>query len=544
MSTLSQTPGPPLPAPLARWLALFTLLIAEVLLLTLRFDMGPLVDLHVWWADLLTQARALPQVAVAVATATFLFGGERLRTDLRQAASGERALSLWPFLLAHFVVFAAFTWVTAHVLEGDAKDAPWAGAWAAAWLLLAAVTLGLWLASVLPATRWLPVARRGAGPLLAGALIGLSAWGLGRFTAPLWGPLSRSTFWVVEHLLGLVTANVVSDPETFVIGTSSFRVEIAPHCSGYEGIGLVWVFVGVYLWCQRAELRFPAALFLLPAATAVIWLANAVRIAALIAVGTWVSRDAALGGFHSQAGWLTFNAVALGVVMVAHRVPWISARPAPTAEQVRPDATPAYLGPLLVLIATMMVTGAFVSDFDWFYPLRVVLVAAALWHYRRAYAGLFGGWSWAAAALGVAVFVGWLFLEPEPPADAAVAFGDALRRVPQGWAGLWLVFRVVGTVVTVPLAEELAFRGFLTRKLIASDFEEVPPGRFTWLSFLASSVLFGLLHGRWLAGTLAGMVYALALYRRGKVGDAILAHAITNALLAGYVLATGAWWMW
>ena len=37
------------------------------------------------------------------------------------------------------------------------------------------------------------------------------------------------------------------------------------------------------------------------------------------------------------------------------------------------------------------------------------------------------------------------------------------------------------------------------------------------------------MHGRWLAGTIAGMCYALVMYRRGELGDAISAHAITNA---------------
>jgi hypothetical protein len=42
--------------------------------------------------------------------------------------------------------------------------------------------------------------------------------------------------------------------------------------------------------------------------------------------------------------------------------------------------------------------------------------------------------------------------------------------------------------------------------------------------------------GRWLAGTLDGMAYAAALYRRGRVGEALYAHMTTNALIAGYVL--------
>ncbi len=58
----------------------------------------------------------------------------------------------------------------------------------------------------------------------------------------------------------------------------------------------------------------------------------------------------------------------------------------------------------------------------------------------------------------------------------------------------WVIFRVFGSVVIVPLAEELAFRGYLVRRLIAADFESVPVDRFTWPSFLISSLLFGAMH--------------------------------------------------
>ncbi len=35
---------------------------------------------------------------------------------------------------------------------------------------------------------------------------------------------------------------------------------------------------------------------------------------------------------------------------------------------------------------------------------------------------------------------------------------------------------------------------------------------------------------------MAGVAYAWAMLRRGKIGDAVIAHATTNALLAAYVL--------
>jgi CAAX prenyl protease-like protein len=114
----------------------------------------------------------------------------------------------------------------------------------------------------------------------------------------------------------------------------------------------------------------------------------------------------------------------------------------------------------------------------------------------------------------------------------------------RGAAWLWVSFRVIGSIITVPLAEELAFRGYLIRKLVSPAFETVRVGQFTWLSFVVSSVAFGLLHGRWLAGTLAGMAYAAALYRRGEIGEAVYAHMTTNALIAAYVLWFGHWSLW
>ena len=62
----------------------------------------------------------------------------------------------------------------------------------------------------------------------------------------------------------------------------------------------------------------------------------------------------------------------------------------------------------------------------------------------------------------------------------------------------------------------------------------------------AASALRGALsYGvNWPAATLAGMAYALVYYRRGKLSDAVLAHATTNLLLAAYALATGDWSRW
>jgi CAAX prenyl protease-like protein len=93
------------------------------------------------------------------------------------------------------------------------------------------------------------------------------------------------------------------------------------------------------------------------------------------------------------------------------------------------------------------------------------------------------------------------------------------------------------------VVEELAFRGYLTSRIIGDKGLKV--GQFTWFSFLLSSLLFGLFHqSHWLAASVAGMAYALVLYRRRQLMDAVLAHATTNAMIASYVLITGRWSVW
>src|SRR5262249_29955095 len=149
------------------------------------------------WARLVVGAHFLPQVAVAVAAATFFFGGRRLRREYGEVSQAARAWPAWPFLLGHLAAFAGFTVLTGFVLEGGIAAAPAPGLWVLGWGVLGALTLGLWAAALLPANLWLPLARRGGGALMVGGLVGVAAWGVGRYTDVLWEPLSRSTFQVV-----------------------------------------------------------------------------------------------------------------------------------------------------------------------------------------------------------------------------------------------------------------------------------------------------------------------------------------------------------
>jgi len=267
-----------------------------------------------------------------------------------------------------------------------------------------------------------------------------------------------------------------------------------------------------------------------------------VRIFALVMVGTWISADVAAGGFHSQAGWMAFIAVGLGLMLFAHRSPFFRRVDASRAERTAgPSREAVYLAPLLAIVGVAMISSAFSAGGpDRYYPVRLVAVAIPFWLCRREDAAMRWSCSWQALAIGVLVFGIWVARRPGVMSGSPTHWAPAVNPM-TAWTYIWLLARVIGSVVTVPLAEELAFRGFLTRRLISANFDTVPPGRFTWTSFAVSSLAFGVLHDRWVEGTMAGMLYALAYYRRGSLSDAVAAHTTTNALLSADALITGDW---
>ncbi len=543
--------------PFARLIGLGALLAAEVVVLMMRFSTESLEATgHQWWADTLWRWKViLPPLAIAMSTAGVLLGGDRLRAEVRRVSSDLAAPHrFWPYLVGHLVAFAVFARLTVFILEGAFATSTIQPFWVGVWLAAAGMAALFWAASLFPPRALATIAWRARALVVVIAIVGAMAWAAGLITEGLWDPLRHATMNLVAAMVHLIAPDAIFRPEELVVGTERFWVQILSECAGYEGIGLIWVFLSAYLVTNRTELRFPHALLLIPIGTAAVWIANALRLTILIAIGTWISEDIAMGGFHSYSGSLLFSGIALALVYVTRRSsffvltpPEVAAPSTPSAEESGQNVTAAYLVPFLAIVATQMLAGAVStggSSFDALYPLRVVAALAALVYFRRVYADLRWTCSWPAVAVGVAVFLLWMALEPNPDLEKQATFAAALHALPPGLMAVWLVARVFGSVVTVPIAEELAFRGYLHRRLIDSAFERVPLHTFTWLAFVVSSVVFGVMHGRWFAGTLAGMGYALLIYRRGELGDAISAHAITNAMIAAYVLATGHWLLW
>jgi exosortase E/protease (VPEID-CTERM system) len=303
------------------------------------------------------------------------------------------------------------------------------------------------------------------------------------------------------------------------------------------------VFCISWLWYFRREYYFPRALLVIPSALLLMFLLNAVRIGALVLIGNAGYPDVAIVGFHSQAGWIAFNAVALGVAIVARKSTWLNRTAHQASTANTGNLTAVYLLPLLAILAAGMLTRALSAGFDLLYPVRLVAVAAVLWAYRRRYVQMDWRFSWRAVAVGSAVFFFWAafdhwFGAPMGMPATLAQESDPLRV-------FWIACRAVAAVITVPIAEELAYRGYLMRFVASRNFDTVALRDVRWPALVVAALVFGAAHGSMVVpGILAGVAYGLLAIRTNRLGEAVGAHATTNALIAIAVLGFDQWQLW
>ncbi|NDV02294.1 exosortase E/protease, VPEID-CTERM system [Pseudoroseicyclus tamaricis] len=409
------------------------------------------------------------------------------------------------------------------------------GATALALWSVGAVVTGLGWLLWLAAPRDLAALVRSIGP--PGALLLLVALLLPdvvRLAGPLWNlqAMAAATLGGAALLLDAMGETVHVDVAAAILGTQTFSVRVANSCSGIEGIVLVLAFGSLYalLFRQTIHLgRFFA--LVLPLAMLASWLLNMLRIAALVKIGSNGAEELAVGGFHSHAGWIFFCLVALGLVALMETLPWLHRdRPAKSAPRWAEDLAAACIVPFIVFMLTGLVGNAIFPEPELAYPLRMALVALSLWPFRRIYREMICEPSPASLAAGMLIGVVWAITAP---AGSGGLMAQLAGLAPAALLG-WVMVRVLGTSLIVPLVEEVFFRGY-----ILLDWLDGPGWPRKVLAIAASTLPFALLHGRPVAALLAGLVFAALALRWGRVSDAIWAHVVANFVIALWALAAG-----
>jgi CAAX protease family protein len=183
----------------------------------------------------------------------------------------------------------------------------------------------------------------------------------------------------------------------------------------------------------------------------------------------------------------------------------------------------------------------------WMYLAKTLVGAWLIWEMWSFVAEMRWAVSWEAVVVGAAVCAVWVgldpyypqFAKPKPPWNPHPVFGQG-----SGLAWMFVAVHWLGSTLVVPPLEEVFYRSFLYRYFVKLDFPSMPFCRFHGLSFVVTSLLFGLVHYEWLAGILCGMAYQWLVLRKNRLGDAMTAHAVTNFLLGAWVVWRGAWHFW
>jgi CAAX prenyl protease-like protein len=217
-----------------------------------------------------------------------------------------------------------------------------------------------------------------------------------------------------------------------------------------------------------------------------------------------------------------------------------------------------YIAPFVLYLTLTQIPPAYPDDYAWMYPTVVLLVGTTsilllrgrrmLIVHRHVLPGV------AVGLAGIALWIGLCHLRLEkqlaaylpemlrPKERAAFDPFTAISHPALRWA--FLGFRLVGLVLVVPVAEELFWRGFLLRWLIDSDWQRQKVGQFTLFSCTGVVLLFTLAHPEWFAAAVYCALLNGLIYWTRDLWNCVIAHAVSNLVLAIYILGTGHWELW
>lgn len=213
-----------------------------------------------------------------------------------------------------------------------------------------------------------------------------------------------------------------------------------------------------------------------------------------------------------------------------------------------------YVLPFAVFLLFLAIQKYIPLDPVYEYPLRDLILLAVLLVFSRQAIELRSYQRLETVLLGIAVFAIWIAPDVIFPGyrqhwlfQNSFIGGAAATPPPENvlLSPVVLWSRIFRAVVLVPIIEELFWRAWLMRWLVSPQFEKVPLGAYKPAAFWITAVLFASEHGSyWDVGLVAGIVYNWWMVRTKSLGDCILVHAVTNACLCGYVVATHHWEYW
>ena len=210
----------------------------------------------------------------------------------------------------------------------------------------------------------------------------------------------------------------------------------------------------------------------------------------------------------------------------------------------------AYYLPMVVFMVFTWAGGHWPGLYPASYVAKTVIVAGMLVALRHHYTPIRWNFWWLGIVVGALVLVQWVGMEKLFPNYPKMSRPDVFNPFEKfsSPAAQWgfIAIRWAGASIVVPVMEELFWRDYLWRTMIApNDFKLAAVGEWDFKAFAIVAIAFGAgVHFEWLTAIVCGVIYGALLVLTRSLGACILAHGVTNFLLGAYVLKTHEWIFW
>jgi hypothetical protein len=214
----------------------------------------------------------------------------------------------------------------------------------------------------------------------------------------------------------------------------------------------------------------------------------------------------------------------------------------------------AYFLPMLVFLAFTWAGGHWETFFVTSYVFKTVLTAILLILFWKHYTKITWSFWWLGIILGIVGVFQWVGMErlllhywPNYPRLSGTVFDPthAFTSPAQMWA--FIAVRWAGAALVVPVMEELFWRDYLWRTVVApADFKLAKRGQWeSGVPLMIVTLAFCSVHlGEWMTAITWGLMVGLLLVFTRSLGACIIMHGVTNFLLGAYVLFTHDWKFW
>jgi uncharacterized protein len=216
----------------------------------------------------------------------------------------------------------------------------------------------------------------------------------------------------------------------------------------------------------------------------------------------------------------------------------------------------AYILPMGVFLLLTGVGGYWQNLYIFTYALKTCLAGVLLVYFSGHYRpisfkywqlGLIFGIVGIVQWCGVEEFLRWIeskgFFYPKIPGAADPI--NPLERYSPVLAWGYILIHLAGSTLVVPFMEELFWRDFLWRTLLApNNFRLAKIGEWNWQPALITLAFFVSVHPQWITALFWGSLITILLLWKKSLGACIVMHATTNFLLGIYILMTGKWYYW